>query len=181
MADDDQQQDDGAGTDTDDQDQQQDQPDPAALAAEVEKWKKLSRQNETELRKTQKELEKAKQTGMTDAEKAIADARAEARESAFKEANQRLLKAEVRALAAGVLADPDDAVHLLDLSRYEPDRDGDFDTKAIRADLAALVKSKPYLGARPGNGSGEGGPRGGAGSGDFNGNDWLRDQLAAKR
>lgn len=126
-----------------------------------------------------RELDQLRQQSMSDADKAVAAARAEGRSEALKTANERLLRAEVRALAANVLADPDDAVHLLDLAAYEANSDGDFDRKRIKADLDALVKSKPYLSPRPGNGAGEGGPRGGTGAKEPSMDDWLRS--AARR
>jgi uncharacterized protein (DUF1501 family) len=135
-------------------------PTPAAdLEAEVAKWKALSRQNEKAAKAAQAELDKARQASMSDQEKAVAQARAEGRAEASKETNRKLLHAEVRAAAGGLLADPDDAVHLLDLTPFETNDDPD--RKAIRRALEQLVKDKPYLGAQPGNGSGEGGPRGG--------------------
>lgn len=128
---------------------------------DVEKWKSLSRKMEREKKQAQRELEELRKQSMSEQEKAVADARAEGRAEALKTANERLLKAEVRALAAGVLADPNDAIHLLDLSGYDPDDDGDFDRKAIKADLQKLVAAKPYLSPSPGHGAGEGGARGG--------------------
>jgi hypothetical protein len=60
-------------------------------------------------------------------------------------ANARVLHAEVRAQAAGRLADPNDAVSLLDLTAFTVDADGIVDTDAIGAALDQLVASKPYL------------------------------------
>jgi hypothetical protein len=103
----------------------------------------------------------------TDAEKAaadtaraIAEAKAEVRNEVAAAANARLLKSEIRAAAAGVLADPGDAAALLgDLDRFV-DKDGEPDAKAIEAAIARLVKDKPYLaaagsraGALPGGGA----------------------------
>ncbi len=133
---------------------------PAATDDDAGKWKELSRKNEREAKRLRTELEKLQQQSMSEQEKAVAQAKAAGYTEGLSAATERLRRAEVRAAASGLLADPSDAVHLLDLEKYQPNDDGDFDRKAIEADIAALVKVKPYLGATPGNGAGEGGPRG---------------------
>lgn len=142
---------------------------------ESAQWKALARKHEKAEKAARAELDKLRQASMSEQEKAVALARAEGRAEAAKSANERLLRAEVRSLAAPLLADPDDAVHLLDLSGYEPDENGEYDRRAIQADLAALVKTKPYLGTQPGTGSGEGGPRGRSDPPSLNGDPLLRD------
>lgn len=127
---------------------------------DAEKWKALSRKNEREMKKALAELDKLRTASMSEQEKAVALARAEGRSEALKESNKRLLHAEVRAAASGVLADPDDAIHLIDLDQFETE--GEIDRTRIKSALADLVKSKPYLSPQPGNGSGEGGARGAA-------------------
>lgn len=99
----------------------------------------------------------------SDAEKAVDAARREGRSEALKAANDRLLKAEVRAAAAQKLADPADAVRLLDLASFAVGDDGEIDGAAIAAAVDQLVTDKPYLAAKPTGfqGSGGGGPRGG--------------------
>lgn len=133
---------------------------PTATDDDAGKWKELSRKNEREAKRLRSELEKAQQASMSEQEKAVAQAKAAGFTEGQSAATVRLRRAEVRAAASGLLADPDDAVHLLDLEKYLPNDDGDFDRKVMEADITALVKAKPYLGAMPGNGSGEGGPRG---------------------
>lgn len=135
---------------------------PTATDDDAGKWKELSRKNEREAKRLRVELEKLQQASMSEQEKAVALAKSAGYSEGLSAATERLRRAEVRAAASGLLADPSDAVHLLDLDKYTPNDDGDFDRKAIEADIAALVKVKPYLGATPGNGSGEGGPRGSA-------------------
>lgn len=88
----------------------------------------------------------------------------EARAAALAEANQRIVRSEVKAAAGGKLADPQDAVRFLDLTEFEVDEAGDVDTDAIAAAIDDLVKKKPYLSAQGGKrfqGSGDGGHRGG--------------------
>jgi biotin carboxyl carrier protein len=135
---------------------------PEELAAEVEKWKSLSRQNEKQLRAAQTELEKSREASMSEQEKAVAAAKAEGAADATKATNERLVKAEVRAAAAGKLADPSIAVRLLDLSEFEVDANGDVDGKAIGKAIDALVKQYPALATTNGHGSGDGGARQGA-------------------
>jgi hypothetical protein len=65
-------------------------------------------------------------------------------------ANERILKAEIRAVASKALADPADALKFLDLSKFEVSEDGDVDTETIKAAIADLIKSKPYLAAQGG-------------------------------
>jgi hypothetical protein len=139
---------------------------------------------------TSKEFERGKAEG---AASATATLRTEhAREMAT---------AEVRAAAARVLADPDDAPRFLDMAKVL-DATGAIDRAAIDAQLGELVEKKPYLRAAaepptpggtppPGGtgpppppptprGDGDGGPRGAPGRGDTDSrmNDVIRNVLA---
>ena len=76
--------------------------------------------------------------------------RAELLAEANSKANQRILKAEVRALASKKLADPADALLYIDLSDIQVDEDGQVDRAVIAERLEALVQSKPYLAAQGG-------------------------------
>lgn len=67
------------------------------------------------------------------------------RDEALSAANQRILKAEIRAAAAGKLADPADALRFIDLSSLEVGDDGATDAAAIAAAIEDLIKAKPYL------------------------------------
>ena len=91
-----------------------------------------------EERKT--ELERAVDAAKKDAEKAV---RGEV-ESTWK---SRLVRSEVRAAAAGKLADPEDAVRFLELDKLEVDQEGNLDQKAVAAAIAELLEKKPYLAA----------------------------------
>lgn len=101
--------------------------------------------------KLEREYKKLQEANQTEAEKAIAAARAEGRTEALSVSNARILRAEVKAAAGGVLQDPNDAVRLLDLDEFEVDEDGEVDAKAIEAAVSRLAKDKPYLavGAKP--------------------------------
>lgn len=74
--------------------------------------------------------------------------RQEAERAATAKANARIVRAEVRAAAAGRLADPADALQFLDLSQFEVDDDGNVDTDEITDAIADLLQRKPYLAAQ---------------------------------
>lgn len=116
-----------------------------------------------DLKKKAAEFDKLAEQQKTEAEKAVEAARAEGRSEALSAANDRLLKAEIKAAAAGKLSDPADAVRMLDLSSFKVGDDGEIDTSAIGAAIEELVTSKPYLAAQSQGfqGSGDNGPRGG--------------------
>ena len=72
----------------------------------------------------------------------------EAEAAALAKANERILKAEIRAAAAGKLADPQDALRFMDLSEFEVGSDGEVDGDAIAAAITDLITTKPYLAAQ---------------------------------
>ena len=89
--------------------------------------------------------------------------KAEARREALAQANERILRSEVKAAAAGKLADPADALRLLDLSAFEVDDDGTIDEEEIADAIDALLTAKPYLSAQGGKrfqGTGDGARKG---------------------
>jgi hypothetical protein len=98
-------------------------------------------------RKLEADLAKAQQQGMTDAEKAIADAKAEGKAEAAREAALRLAAAEFRAAAVGKIADPDAALDVLDLAKLV--KDGEPDKKAIAAVVDRLAAVPPPPGHIP--------------------------------
>lgn len=84
------------------------------------------------------------------------------KDEAIAEANQRVLKAEVRAAAAGKLADPADALKFIDFSSFEVTEEGSVDASGIADAIEVLLKDKPYLAAQSGKrfeGEADGGPR----------------------
>ncbi|MFD0405012.1 hypothetical protein [Kitasatospora sp. NPDC127116] len=91
--------------------------------------------------------------------------RRDATTAATARANERILRSEVRAAAAGKLSDPRDALRFLDLDKFEVDEDGQVDEDEIADAIADLLKSKPYLAATAGStkprfeGTGDGGAR----------------------
>lgn len=79
------------------------------LQRESRKWEERAKANST----AAKELEELRKQSMSDAEKAVAEAREQARAEAFADVGGRLVKAEVRAVAAGRLG-ADQLATLLD-------------------------------------------------------------------
>lgn len=123
------------------------------------------------------ELDRIRAESQSETDKAIAKAKAEGSAEALAKANDRVLRAEVKALAAGKLADPADAVALLDLSEFTVGDDGAVDAKAVGKAIDQLVKDKPYLAAGQRSaattGSADGGARG-TGTKPVDMNAWLR-------
>ncbi|MFI7357170.1 hypothetical protein ACIBTP_24945 [Streptomyces avidinii] len=68
-----------------------------------------------------------------------------------KEFTEQLVRAELRAAAAGKLRDPADALALLDVAALAGSG-GELDAAAINKAVAELVKAKPYLAAPDLNG-----------------------------
>ncbi|MEU2077110.1 hypothetical protein [Streptomyces sp. NPDC013489] len=86
--------------------------------------------------------------------------RRDAETAALSKANTRIIRAEVKAAAAGKLADPADAYRFLDLDTFEVDNDGNVDSEEIAEAIDELIKSKPYLAAATAKrfqGTGDGG------------------------
>ena len=132
-----------------------------ALDAMKAKWKAAEQQaKETAARLA--ELE-AKAAG-TEAEHKAAQEAQRVKDEALAAANDRILKAEVRAAAASKLNDPQDALRFLDMSEFEVGSDGEVDASAISSAIDDLITSKPYLAAQGKRfqGSADGGTRNGA-------------------
>lgn len=83
----------------------------------------------------------------TDEEKTKEQDRRNAETAATAKANQRLLRSEIRAAAAGKFADPLDALAFLDLSVFDVNEEGDVDQAQITAAIADLLEKRPYLAA----------------------------------
>lgn len=89
---------------------------PEQVKAELDKWKHFSRQNEDKFKEVNSELEKIRQANLSDAERAIEEAKAAGRaeaESQF-EAERLQLKLAKAAADAGV---PDEVLNLVDPSK----------------------------------------------------------------
>lgn len=133
--------------------------------AEAEKWKSLARKNEERAkanaaaddaaRRLQSELEQertAKASDLESLQKQVSELQSE------RDAQVRARReAEVRAAAAGKLADPADALRLLDIESLES-------ADAIASAVDRLVSEKPYLAGgtpRRFEGAADAGPRDG--------------------
>lgn len=90
------------------------------------------------------ELEKLRTEQLSESEKAIVEARQEARKEALGEVNQRLIAAEIRAAAATAGAiDTDDVVQLVDATQITVEDDGTI--VGVNDVVAALLEAKPHL------------------------------------
>lgn len=99
----------------------------------------------------------------TPEEQALEEARREARAEATAKANERIVRANLRAAAAGLLADPSDALAFIDISQFDVDDDGEVDSGELGDAIEDLLKRKPHLAAGKPNPFG-GGADGGAGA-----------------
>ena len=58
---------------------------------------------------------------------------------------QKILRAEIKAAAAGRFNDPADAYRFLNLEQFEVTEDGDVDSGEIETAIKSLLEEKPYL------------------------------------
>jgi hypothetical protein len=103
--------------------------------AEAEKWQALAKKHEGRAKANAdaaKELEQFREQSMTEAERAIAQARQEARTAALAEMGGKIAAAEIRAAAAGRLAPQqlDALLDGIDTARFLTD-DGDVDRDKV--------------------------------------------------
>ena len=102
-------------------------------------------------KKLEEELTELRKQAMTDQERAIEEAREAATNEVLEGVNTKLFAAEVRAAAAGKIADPEliadaeMAKRLLKFDEIPMTSDGDIDSAAIAEAVDKLVKNKPYL------------------------------------
>lgn len=137
---------------------------------------KAAKDASTELERLRAELKKRDDADLSEVEKlrkqvAAAEAERQTIDQARKaERTQHTIEREAGQMR---FADPADAVRLIDQTRIDFDANGN--PTNVKALLAELVKAKPYLSARPGTGSGEGGARGaGSAGGGFSMDDYIR-------
>jgi hypothetical protein len=132
--------------------------DPGKRALDAER--NARRAAERAVKEAQAELEKLREASLSETERAISQARREAREEATRDLNSRLVRAEAKAVATGRLADPEDIVRYVDLSQFEVDENGNVDVKALNKEIDTLLKAKPYLAAQRVGGDVDSGARG---------------------
>lgn len=116
-----------------------------ALDAIKDKWK-AEREKRRELERLLAERDKPADGDAPDPEAIVR----QAEQAAMAKANERIIRAEVKAAAAGKLADPADAYKFLDLGQFEVDADGNLDADEVADAIEDLLKSKPYLAAQGG-------------------------------
>lgn len=123
------------------------------MAVEVRRTAESQPRPRKETERSLRQGRQGRRTRKTDRRPAGKEAEYEAarKEQAVKDealaaANQRILKAEVRAAASGKLTDPADALRYLDLSKFTVTADGGVDTQAIADSIGELLEQKPYLG-----------------------------------
>jgi len=110
-------------------------------------------------------------------EQAVEAARAEGRSEVKTNADTKILRSELKALATGKLADPADAALFINLADFTVSDDGDVDSDALSAAIADLITRKPHL-AAPAQQRFEGGGDGGAAA-PAKPTATLEDQIAA--
>lgn len=99
-----------------------------------------------ELKAAKARLDEIEAANATELEKAVAKARAEGAAEVQSKADQRLINAEARAIAAAEkFRNPGLAVKAIDLSGVKVGDDGTPDAKAIKELLSALAADEPYL------------------------------------
>jgi hypothetical protein len=137
-------------------------PKPADPAQDTTDWKAMARQWEKRAKDNgaaAEELEKFKAAAMTDAEKAVAAAKAEGRAEANKEVGAKLAAAEFKAALALAGVALGDATDLIDTSKFVTDK-GDVDEDAIKKAVAKLAKLAPAAGPARSGAPLPGGPGG---------------------
>lgn len=126
----------------------EDSPDLRQARSDASKWRRLASERDAEIRKM-------RDASASDLDKAIAAAKDEGVSETTARYRSIILTSELRAFAAGIVVDPDDAVRLLDLNSIDVDDDGRPVAKSAKAAIEALVKAKPYLAMKAGNGHGQ--------------------------
>lgn len=125
-------------------------------ADDLDVWKGHARRHEREAKKVRAELERLRRESMTEQERAIETARAEARAAALGESAKKVAVASFRAAAADAGVKLGGAADLIDTSRFVRD-DGEVDDDAIAqavkqlADMAKPSPSSPTAGPQGGS------------------------------
>lgn len=117
-----------------------------ALDSMKSRWKE-ERDARRKLEKDLEDLRAPKATG-TDDKPDTAEIKRQATRDANAKANARIIKSEIKAAAAGKMADPSDALAHLDLKSFEVDDNGDVDAEELADAIDDLLTRKPYLAAK---------------------------------
>lgn len=116
-----------------------------ALDSMKEKWKS-ERDKRRDLERQLSERDKPAEGEQPDPDALVR----QAEQAVQARYNDRIIRAEVKAAAAGKFADPADAYKFLDLGQFEVDADGNVDADEVADAIADLLQSKPYLAAQGG-------------------------------
>ncbi|MTA15577.1 MAG: hypothetical protein F2534_23565, partial [Actinobacteria bacterium] len=131
---------------------------------------KTAKQAADELAKVRAEADELRQKAMSDDEKKLAEALAakevEIRQAITAEADtkiaaaeRRVLKERLKTAATSKLTNVADADVFVNVDDLERDAEGNVSDAALAAAVEALLKERPYLGAKPGGGSADQGHR----------------------
>ncbi len=107
----------------------------------IEQERKARRDAERKARELEAQLEQARQESLSESEKALEAARREGREAGLR----RVVEAELKAAAAGKMANPALAARLLEVDEFVPKDGGEVDGERIAAAIEALLEAEPYL------------------------------------
>ena len=116
-----------------------------ALTAEREARKaadKRAKDADKRAGELEKELNQFRQSSMTESEKALVQARNEARSETLKEVGVRLARTEFKAAAAAKGVDVSDIAQFIDMSQFL-DGDGEPDVSQIETAVAAITPKQP--------------------------------------
>jgi hypothetical protein len=116
---------------------------------EAEEWRKRSEGNHAKVKKlgaVEKQLDELRDAGRSEVERAVESARRDERERWQTKYRTQALHNAVLRVAGAKLADPADALRLLELDPADVvDDDGHTDDHAVRAAVDDLLARKPYL------------------------------------
>ncbi|MDR4533219.1 hypothetical protein [Glutamicibacter sp. PS] len=149
---------DGEPQDEDADEDSEDEQDPDGAEALGDKGKKALQAMKDKLKASRKaereakaELQREKSSkGKTEQEQEAERERAERDAAILNKANERIVRSEIKAQAAGKLQNPALAVRLLDLSDFEVDEDGSVDEDEIAQAIDELLEKEPYLAVQSG-------------------------------
>lgn len=123
--------------------------------SDVEKVKsalRKERKEKRDLAKRVRQLEKSQRNTpkSDDGDEPDNDKIEQARREAEQKANNRIVKAELKAVAAGKLTNPALALKLIDPEQFEVDDDGEVDASAMEDAITELLEDYPELAAQQG-------------------------------
>lgn len=119
--------------------------DPGKKALDLMKQQRNEYKRQLRDAKTELDKLKAPKPDGEDGKPDLEALKAEATKEATAKANTRIVRAEIRAAAAGKLADPTDAPLYLDVAQFDVDDEGNVDSDEIAEAITDLIARKPHL------------------------------------